>query len=117
MDAKRPHTHDVRVLLVLAALGQSPLMLSAGNDTQLIVHEIYGFAQKHPTRVCRVPQPPLIAAPTAGVEPSKDGGGDGGSGGVQQDRPPAALVTSERDHVDVWRLKLATPQQMVHFNR
>lgn len=109
VDAKRPHTHDVRVLLMLAPDGQQPLMLSAGNDTQLVVQKVNRFTQEHPTRICRVPQAPLVAAPAAATEPSPSTSG----GGSQQDSQPAALVTAERDHVDVWRIKLASRKQMV----
>ena len=38
IDCKRPHTHDVRTLLTLASAGEAPLMLSAGNDAQLLAH-------------------------------------------------------------------------------
>ena len=105
VDIKRPHTHDVRVLLMLAPEGQLPMMLSAGNDTQLVVHNVKRFTQEHPTRICRVPQPPLIAAPAAGTEQSSGG-----------DSPPAVLVPAERDHVDVRRMKLASRKQMVRLH-
>lgn len=40
LDSKRPHTHDVRALAVLAREGEEPLMVSAGNDTQLVLYNV-----------------------------------------------------------------------------
>jgi len=97
--AKRPHTHDVRVLLMLTPAGARPLMVSAGVDTQLMVHTVRDFTQQHPTRVCRVPQPPLVCCPSVG--PRRAVGVTGGAGAA------VFLYVAERDHVDVWRVVVA----------
>lgn len=91
---------------MLARAEQTPMLLSAGNDTQLVLHKINRFNKEHPRRVCRVPQPPLIAAPAAGLAPQAEGE-------AVPDSAPTALITAQGSHVDVWRIKLATRQQMV----
>ena len=98
--AKRPHTHDVRLLLMLTPAGTRPLMVSAGVDTQLMVHTVRDFAEQHPTRLCRVPQPPLVCCPPAAPR---------GRAAVVADQNSAAafVYTAERDHVDVWRVFVA----------
>jgi len=97
--AKRPHTHDVRVLLMLTPAGARPLMVSAGVDTQLMVHTVRDFTQQHPTRVCRVPQPPLVCCPPVG--PRRAVAVAGGAGAA------VFLYVAEQDHVDVWRVVVA----------
>ena len=97
VDAKRPHTHDVRVLLMLAPAGQAALLLSAGNDAQLVLHQVNSFTRQHPTRVCRVPEPPLVAAP-----PMPPANAQGHS---------AVMATAQRDVMDVWRINVAASRQ------
>ena len=97
--AKRPHSHDVRVLLMLTPAGARPLMVSAGVDTQLMVHAVRDFAQQHPTRVSRVPQPPLICCPLVGRPGAVAIAGGAGAA--------AFLYAAEREHVDVWRVVVA----------
>lgn len=38
IDTKRPHTHDVRMLVLVQRSGAPPLLLSGGNDAQLIAY-------------------------------------------------------------------------------
>ena len=97
--AKRPHTHDVRLLLMLTPAGARPLMVSAGVDTQLMVHTVRDFTEQHPTRLCRVPQPPHVCCPPVGARSAAPGA----------DRSGAAVFvyTAERDHVDMWRVDVA----------
>jgi U3 small nucleolar RNA-associated protein 4 len=40
LDSKRPHTHDVRALALVAREGEEPLLVSAGNDTQLVLYNV-----------------------------------------------------------------------------
>lgn len=58
-DLKRPHTHDVRMLLTLPMAGEAPLLLSGGHDAQLLAHSANEFMKHHPTRVCALPQRPI----------------------------------------------------------
>ena len=44
-ESKRAHTHDVRCLAVAAAPGAEPLLISAGNDAQVLVHSVRRFTQ------------------------------------------------------------------------
>lgn len=43
IDTKRPHTHDVRMLLLVQRPAASPLLLSGGNDAQLIAYDANAF--------------------------------------------------------------------------
>jgi hypothetical protein len=43
LDAKRPHTHDVRTLAVVSLPDEEPLLLSGGNDAQLLAHSVPRF--------------------------------------------------------------------------
>ncbi len=38
IDSKRPHTHDVRTLVLVQRRAAQPLLLSGGNDAQLIAY-------------------------------------------------------------------------------
>ena len=44
-ESKRPHSHDVRTLTVAAVLGGDPILVSAGNDAQILVHSVPCFSQ------------------------------------------------------------------------
>ena len=37
-QSKRPHTHDVRTLCVVNLPDEDPVLVSGGNDAQLLVH-------------------------------------------------------------------------------
>lgn len=39
-QSKRPHSHDVRTLCVACLPDQDPVLVSGGNDAQLLVHSI-----------------------------------------------------------------------------
>ena len=43
LDTRRPHTHDVRAMLVLNAAGTDPLLLTGANDAQLFAYSVSRF--------------------------------------------------------------------------
>ena len=43
LDTRRPHTHDVRAMLVLNPADTDPLLLTGGNDTQLFAYSVPHF--------------------------------------------------------------------------
>ena len=127
---KRPHTHDVRALAI-AAIGGAPVLLSGGNDAQLLAYPANAFRKRHPVRVVSVPQTPPIAITGGGAwtkveegkTKSKAAGGKNGSkrkagGGEKEDgeasvafrpnRPnvpnPPLLLCDHGRWLDVWRL-------------
>lgn len=44
-ESKRPHSHDVRALTVAAVPGLDPVLISAGNDAQILVHSVPRYTQ------------------------------------------------------------------------
>ena len=128
---KRPHTHDVRALAI-AAIGGAPVLLSGGNDAQLLAYPANAFRKRHPVRVVSVPQTPPIAITGGGARTkveegktkSKAAGGKNGSkrkaGGGEKDdgeasvafrpnrpnvpNPPPLLLCDHGRWLDVWRL-------------
>ena len=44
-QSKRPHSHDVRALCVACLPGQDPVLVSGGNDAQLLVHSVPRYTQ------------------------------------------------------------------------
>ena len=44
-ESKRPHSHDVRTLTVVAVPGGDTILVSAGNDAQILVHSVPRFSQ------------------------------------------------------------------------
>ena len=48
VDTKRPHTHDVRMLVLVQRPSAPPLLMSGGNDAQLIAYDANAFL-----KVCR----------------------------------------------------------------
>lgn len=44
-ESKRPHTHDVRTLAVASTSGAEPVLISAGNDAQILAHSVPRFVQ------------------------------------------------------------------------
>ena len=44
-QSKRPHSHDVRALCVACLPDQDPVLVSGGNDAQLLVHSIPRYTQ------------------------------------------------------------------------
>ena len=143
--AKRPHTHDVRALAMAAAppaedksgtaAGKrggerraKPVLLSGGNDAQLLAYPAEKFRKRHPVRVVSVPQRTPIAMTGGGLATGKTEKRDGGrkresekraAGETKKDASDSAerLVSARRgapspplllcDHarwLDVWRL-------------
>ena len=109
LSSKRPHTHDVRALCVVAprtttveqtqkhknnnkSLGG--MLWSGGNDTRLLMHgAVERFFKQHPVRVNPCPQRPIIACSS-----QRSGGGSGGG---------MAMVAAQRNQVEVWTLPSA----------
>ena len=129
--AKRPHTHDVRALAMAAAApsngkgGGDAILLSGGNDTQLLAYPAASFRKRHPVRVVSVPQRTPLAMTGGGAWTAaksvkgattktgrKKGGAAAGEGAVVAPMlaPPPGLPTPPLllcDHarwMDVWRL-------------
>ncbi len=44
-QSKRPHTHDVRALCVVSVPDEDPVLVSGGNDAQLLVHSVPRYTQ------------------------------------------------------------------------
>ena len=44
-QSKRPHSHDVRTLCVARLPDQDPVLISGGNDAQLLVHSVPRYTQ------------------------------------------------------------------------
>ena len=44
-QSKRPHSHDVRTLCVARLPDQDPILISGGNDAQLLVHSVPRYTQ------------------------------------------------------------------------
>ncbi|KAK9825655.1 hypothetical protein WJX81_005809 [Elliptochloris bilobata] len=88
LEARRPHTHDVRAAAVVSPPGAEPLLVTGGHDAVLIVHSVPRFQQEHPVRVGRCPQPPLLAVAAAAC--------------------PERLVAAHGRGVDVWQLGAAS---------
>ncbi|CAL8461915.1 g1446 [Coccomyxa elongata] len=90
-ESRRPHSHDVRTLTVASIPGRDPVLISAGNDAQILVHSVPRFSQEHPVRVCKCPQPPLLAHASGGSPPH--------------------LLSAQGTQVDLWRLGVAHDRQ------
>ena len=43
LDTRRPHTHDVRAMLVLNPAATDPLLLTGANDAQLFAYSVSRF--------------------------------------------------------------------------
>lgn len=66
-DRRRPHTHDVRSMAVLAPPAaarpggpRGASLLTGGNDAELLVHSVDEFTQHHPVRVTAAPCAPAV---------------------------------------------------------
>ena len=44
-QSKRPHTHDVRTLCMVSLPDEDPVLVSGGNDAQLLVHSVPRYIQ------------------------------------------------------------------------
>ncbi|GAB4822285.1 hypothetical protein N2152v2_009331 [Parachlorella kessleri] len=105
LSSKRLHTHDVRAMCVLHGKHTAePLLLTGGNDTQLLAHSVRRFLKEHPLKVSLCPQCPQcqVSTPAATAEPAPRP-----SKSLQHQaahpRPPRLLV-SQRNQLDVWQL-------------
>jgi U3 small nucleolar RNA-associated protein 4 len=68
LDRKQPHTHDVRALAPLQRPDAEPLLLSGGNDGQVVLYSMPRFLKEHPIRQSKSPQLPLLQL-ASGVAP------------------------------------------------
>lgn len=107
LSAKRPHTHDVRSLAMVSPKEQpgDALLVSGGNDAQVVAYPAAKFLKVHPIRVCGDPQRPLTTVssglPSASAAVSQEGpaAAAGGAAG-----PVPRVLCMQPSHVDVWRL-------------
>lgn len=60
LDRKQPHSHDVRALTALQPPDSDPLLLSGGNDGQIMLYNMPNFLKQHPCRQSKAPQRPLL---------------------------------------------------------
>ena len=58
LEARRPHTHDVRAAVVVTPLGADPLLVTAGHDCVLLVHSVPRFQQARALPYPSLGQPP-----------------------------------------------------------
>jgi hypothetical protein len=91
LDRKQPHTHDVRSLTPLLRPDSDPLLLSGGNDGQIVLYSLERFLKEHPTRQSKSPQRPLLQLATAGH--------------------PARLLHAAQRSLSVWQLGRAVASQ------
>eukprot|EP00884_Botryococcus_braunii_P018760 jgi/Botrbrau1/5568/Bobra.0023s0051.1 len=106
VDNKRGHTHDVRSMLVVRSRSGSMVLLSGGNDAQLLVHHVYAFSQEAPVRICKCPEPVLAALATPSGEPESQTE-------VVADpcMAPGLLLTGQRTQLDLWLLGTTATEQ------
>jgi len=84
--SKRPHTHDVRALAMAVSPSGDGILISAGNDAQLLAYPAETFRKHHPIRVVSVPQRTPISTSSAGGP------------------TPPLLLAEHNQYLDVWRL-------------
>lgn len=91
IDRKQPHTHDVRSLAVLERPEFHPLLISGGDDGQLVLYHLERFLKEHPTRQSKTPQRPLLQL----------------SSGSSATR----LLHVQQHTINIWQLGTAVQQQ------
>jgi hypothetical protein len=94
LDRKQPHSHDVRTLTALLRPDSDPLLLSGGNDGQVVLYSLERFLKEHPTRQSRSPQRPLLQLACGGL--------------------PARLLHAQQRMLSVWELGRAVRSQAPH---
>lgn len=106
LSSKRAHTHDVRALCVVQGKhSQEPVLLSGGNDTQLLAHAVTRFLKEHPQKLDPCPQRPLchVSTPPESPVPAQLDRRRGAHAQQQQQQQPR-LLCSQRNQVDLWQL-------------
>jgi hypothetical protein len=91
LDRKQPHSHDVRSLTALLRPDSDPLLLSGGNDGQVVLYSLERFLKEHPTRQSKSPQRPLLQLACEGH--------------------PARLLHAQQRTLSVWELGRAVRSQ------
>lgn len=94
LDRKQPHTHDVRSLAVLTRPDSHPMLISGGNDGQLVLYSLDRFLKEHPTRQSKSPQVPLLQ--------------------LSCGRHPARLLHVHQHTLSIWQLGRAVQQQPLY---
>ena len=86
--SKRPHTHDVRALAMLTtgADDEDGILISGGNDAQLLAYNAGSFRKQHPVRVVSVPQRTPISITSVGGP------------------NPPLLLAEHAKWLDIWRI-------------
>ena len=86
--SKRPHTHDVRALAMAATSSAEDdgILISGGNDAQILAYNAGSYGKQHPVRVVSVPQKTPISIT-----------------GVGGPNPPLLLAEHSK-WLDVWRI-------------
>jgi len=86
--SKRPHTHDVRALAMAATSSAEDdgILISGGNDAQILAYNAGSYGKQHPVRVVSVPQKTPISIT-----------------GVGGPNPPL-LLAAHAQWLDVWRI-------------
>ncbi len=51
-QSKRPHTHDVRTLCMVSLPDEDPVLVSGGNDAQLLAHSVPRYTQVNSYSQC-----------------------------------------------------------------
>ncbi|MCJ1422146.1 hypothetical protein MMC29_000025 [Sticta canariensis] len=90
LEAKRPHTHDVRTLTVVGAADSALQLLSAGADARLQLSSVPRFQQvRH--------------------WPSTSGTDFGPSSGKAHDGPSGRVAAMQHGRIDIWDLGTSAP--------
>lgn len=93
LDRKQPHSHDVRALAALQPRDSDPLLLSGGNDGQIMLFNMPNFLKQHPYRQSKAPQRPLLQLSSAGG--------------------PAVLMAVQQRQIQLWQLGRAAEGQQL----
>lgn len=118
LSSKRPHTHDVRALCSLGGK-----LISAGNDTVLLVHSISRFLKEYPRKLNTCPQKPIInststhAALHSTITMLASNGNDTeeqGEEGSSVVHHGSLLMAAQGNAIDIWRLSRPSTEALFH---
>lgn len=91
LDRKQPHSHDVRALATLQPSDSEPVLVSGGNDGQIILYSMPNFLKQHPSRQSKAPQRPILQ--------------------LSQTVQPAVVMQVQQRQIQLWQLGRAADQQ------